>query len=98
MQPTPRSSSEDRPVQCACPLAFALGDGYGLDIAGPAVLDQRFAEACLRYEQRAGWPAAARYFLDQGDEWDRETMRRGLQAEVEWAPAQRHDSISFLTF
>jgi hypothetical protein len=60
-----------------------------LNVATPSMLEQRFSEVCVRCEELVGWPAAARHFLNQVDEWDRETMRRELLAEVDWALAQR---------
>src|SRR5262249_3880068 len=54
VKPPPLSFAEDWPVECACPVAFALCDHYGLNVATPSMLEQQFSEACARCEELVG--------------------------------------------
>jgi hypothetical protein len=54
-------------------------------------LDARFAELCFKAESMLGEPMGVRYLLNEIDTWDRETMRRNLLGEVEWALAGRDE-------
>jgi hypothetical protein len=83
MAPPPLSCMEGEAVERCCPLCWLLLDGrkpYEVSV-GP--LDERFAKACFECDQLMGEPASARAFLNAVDEWDRETMRKNLMAEIE---------------
>jgi hypothetical protein len=76
-----------RPVQGACPIAFAGWKGDGLLVV--ADLEEFFAGVIFRAGERLGDPTAARYFLNWWDDSPRDEARRELLAEVRRELARR---------
>ncbi|HEY3787555.1 MAG TPA: hypothetical protein VGL71_01815 [Urbifossiella sp.] len=85
--PPPLLCVQDWLVEAACALGFCGWHGDGLGTVGE--VEEFFARVCFEADQRLGEPAACRWFLNWFDDTPRDTMRRELLAEVEWALAAR---------
>ena len=87
--PPPLMCVQDWPCEAACLLGFCgWQDGTGRTTVGE--VEEFFADACWRCDQRLGEPAACRWFLNWFDETPRDEMRRELLAEVELALRTHH--------
>jgi hypothetical protein len=87
VSPLPLQPHAPRPVQGACPIAFAGWKGDGLLIV--ADLEEFFARVLFRAGERLGDRTGARYFLNWWDDSPREEARRELLAEVRRELARR---------
>lgn len=85
--PPPLQCCADLPVQCCCPVSFALMRGHGLATVGQ--VEEGFARACFECDQKMGEPAASRWFLNWWDDTPRDDARAELLAEVEAELARR---------
>jgi hypothetical protein len=87
VSPLPLYPRACRPVQGACPIAFAGWKGNGLLIV--ADLEEFFARVIFGAGERLGDPTGARYFLNWWDDSPRAEARRELLAEVRRELARR---------
>ena len=85
--PPPLMCVQDWPVEAACALGFCGWQGDELESVGQ--VEEFFAQACFKADQRLGEPAACRWFLNWFDDTPRDEMRRELLPEVEKAIGER---------
>ena len=88
--PPPLMCVQDWPCEAGCALGYcgAVENG-GFMVATVGTVEEFFAKACFKADQRLGEPAACRWFLNWFDNTPRDEMRRELLAEVERALAGR---------
>jgi hypothetical protein len=85
--PPPLEAIEAWPCEQACALGFACWLGLGLVTV--AQVEEAFALACAKADERLGEPAGVRWFLNWYDDAPRAQMRRELLAEVNVTLAER---------
>ena len=89
--PPPLQCVRDWPIEAACSVGYCGWQGDRLETVGE--VEQYFARCCFDADQRLGEPAACRWFLNWFDDTPRNQMRSELQFEVEYAIAERRDSV-----
>lgn len=85
--PPPMMCVQDWPVEASCCLGFVGWQGDGLTTVGE--VEEFFARACFKADQRLGEPAACRWFINWFDDTPRDQMRRELISEIALVLSQR---------
>jgi hypothetical protein len=92
--PPPLQAVSDWPVERCCPLCLALCDGLSPAAFTVGELEERFAQACRRCDERLGEMGGVRHFLNAVDSWTRPELIRNLVPEVQQALAKRQPAAA----
>lgn len=85
--PPPLMAVQDWPCEGGCLLSFVGWKGDGRSTVGE--VEEFFAEACRRADERLGEPAACRWLINWWDDTARPEAFRDLLPEVELVLAER---------